>query len=533
MGCRSHAQARHRHVRARVVIAMMLVLVAAGCTSGSGGSSENGDEPRGEVLQHADLTVRVGEATITVPAGAAPAGTVVTATVGERRSPKEVGGVRGLIQLADPITVRLGDGLQPQEPLRVEIPVRADALAKPNREAVALALRGENGDIDLVRARFEPETGSVVGTVPHLSDIWPISFDLEALIGSVRDGVLQALGLESPRPTCEGRAASVSGRTYTAVSPAQAWICTKQVNGQLRVTAYPNSAIPFLVTSSRATSGAMTRTDVSLSNALVATVARHTGLSGDDQSFSIPGGQAHFDYAVAPDTFRLEFKQYPAMLLLSILGEVLDVAIGGLDVKALEAMGKLECMQAVVEAGTEPGAMLSAERAAAVYRAFFPCVEPLLGRLSPAQRILLAIVSAGPQFLVASVLGILNEFTGQGRFAATIEATAPAPSCWDAVQTSGVDGLAELIIEAVNSHDLDSVAECTAPAGTAGSNPTETLRSAERYLVPISHLTGPCELGYPGGTEAIVCYARGAHGERVWLTFNSGSAGEVFQGIYW
>ncbi|WP_422758964.1 hypothetical protein [Paenarthrobacter sp. C1] len=375
----------------------------------------------------ADLTV--AGVHIVVPAGAAPVGTKVEASF-EDRNPTGTDG-DNLQLLAKAFKIRLGDGLQPSKPLTVTVPVDKSRLSSWDQtdtaQTVAMMIQSEGAsEPDLVQAVLDPAAGTITAQVPHLSWVWPVQLNLGDVVKTVRDGILQSLGIEYPKPDCVDKPVTIAGSTYKAISPAQAWLCVGESNGSLTVTASPNSPIPFLTTTAPAAT-ASNKVEISAATAFSVALAQNAGFIKNHQSIMMPGADAQYTFNGTPGTVRIGFKQYPVMLLVSILSKVFDTALGSfVKSKALDDLAKAGCMQNIVDTA-DAGSPLTPAYAAGIVKSFFGCVGTAL-KLSPPAQILLAIINAGPQFLVASALGIINEFTGGANFESTITASAAPAS---------------------------------------------------------------------------------------------------------
>lgn len=376
-------------------------------------------------------TLTVDGVKVVVPPAAVPVGTKLVASY-EDRTPVGLEDTN-LKTLAKAFKIELGDNLQPTKPLTVTIPVDRSLLVPELPEdtmtTVAMLIESEGSTTpDLVPAVWDPGAGSLTAEVPHLSWVIPVQLDLSKVMRSVRDAVLQGLGIEYAKPECADQPITVAGRTYSAISPAQAWLCVGESGGALTVTAAPNSPIPFMVTSNPA-GGATNKTEVSAATAFSVAFARSLGFTSDGKAIMMPGADAQFTIKGAPDEVTLNFEQYPAMLLLSILFKTLDVTVGRMgNAIHLDKVADAGCMQDILNT-SQAGSALSPAVAGGVVKSFFGCAGSVLELSLPAQ-VVLTILSAGPQFLIASALGIINELTGQGNFTATVTA-APAQEMQD------------------------------------------------------------------------------------------------------
>lgn len=386
------------------------------------------------------LTLKVGKATIVIPADAVPEGTEVTATLAEVKAPQSVSGFEQFKVLSRPLSIHFTGGLQPRKPLRVSFPVGNGQ----RDEGYALLLDGKGESADLVEAGYDAKTKSITGTVPHLSFIWPISVDFNALGKTVSDVVLQSTGIESARPDCVDKPATVNGVKYSAISPAQLWVCVKNEGGALVVESSPNSALAFKTSSTQTVAGKKQVTGVDLATAFAVAAADRIERLNGNQAITAPGSTAKFNYSGTPPNFQLKYSQLPAMQLMSILANTIDVVAKDLDGKVFERMGELKCMADIVPPGLDAGKGLSAPVVAGISKAFFSCVGPVLGDLPGPQRVALTMISAVPQAFTGTFLGLLNEVTGAGRFAVDIDAegTSKVPVIVDYTHGDSFDGIA-------------------------------------------------------------------------------------------
>lgn len=91
------------------------------------------------------------------------------------------------------------------------------------------------------------------------------------------------------------------------------------------VTASPNPPIPFMVASSL-NAGAMNNVEISAATAFSVASAQTLRFTTGPTPVMMPGANAQFTFAGAPDELKLGFSRYPAMLLVSILDKTFDVA---------------------------------------------------------------------------------------------------------------------------------------------------------------------------------------------------------------
>lgn len=397
-------------------IALSLVLSACSFFAPDD-TDETGVGPGGAVIEEAG-------AKIGVPAGAVAADTTITAAFDSTVVPS-VDAATGVRVLSDALKITLGDEAQPAVPLSVELPVDRSRLVPEMNpgDTIALLIQSENDSTpELVPARWNESTGTITAEVPHLSWMWPIQIDVPTLIKNVEQTILKGWNIETDKPMCSGETALVGQTEYSAVSPAQAWVCVSERAGELIVDATPNSPIPFLVRANPSALAGATTTEATFSTALSSAIAKNLGLYSRSSSILTPGTASSFTFDGEPQEVTLTFEQYPVILLVAILSTTLDTALNvGAKAPALDAIETVNCMGTIANTDQTPGEALSASKAASVIRAFFACAE-IMGDMTPAQKIILTMLGAGPQFLITSALGIVNEMTGQGRFTVTIDA---------------------------------------------------------------------------------------------------------------
>ena len=461
----------------------------------------------------ADLTV--AGVHIVVPAGAAPAGTKIEASF-EDHSPAGADGTN-LTTLAKAFKIKLGNGLEPSKPLTVTIPVDKSLLLQQQSAdtatTIAMMVQSEGATKpDLVKATWDPVAGTVTAQIPHLSWLWPVQLNLGALMKNVRDSIMQSLGIEYPKPDCADKPVTINGSVYKAISPAQAWLCVSETNGSLTVTASPNSPIPFMVASSP-NATATNKVEISAETAFSVALAHTLGFTKDGTAIMMPGADAQFIFTGTPSEVKVGFSQYPAMLLVSILAKTLDVAIGKLgDAVQLDKITKAGCAQNILDTSMV-GKILSPATASGIAKSFFGCAGTVLSLSLPAQ-IILAILSAGPQFLVASALGIINEFTGGADFTTTITATTPP-------LRSTMDGATRFITLDPWHDGSASAVSATYDASTAPADQVQYASCSGSEIAPRSDgfrcywpgIFDPCFQSQPGSGN-MLCVTSDQNGKQ-------------------
>lgn len=366
-----------------------------------------------------DLLIEVGGVSVAFPTGVAPSGTRATIhlTQDERPAPDR------FRSLSDSVELSLTDGLQPQQPVTIAIPLAEDVDAAALGEAHLLLVEATSADGSLAYSQgtLDVANRTVTATVDHFTGFRILGLDLRDLMGEVRTAIMQGLGLEYPAPDCVGEQASVKGTKYDVVSTPATHLCVEESDGDLVLTAHPGTAMPYVLATNPRTDGSTTATEASVTTATMVALARALGFTGQGgRSAVLPGTTARHVFDGAPTSVDLTLEQYPALLLMSILAKTLDT----LGIGTIEELEKLRCLSDV--AGTVHGSDdgVSGDDVGAFVRSFFSCAGTM-GMLNPLGKVVLAALASGPAFVVTSVVGIVNEFTGQATHRVELTVTAP------------------------------------------------------------------------------------------------------------
>lgn len=375
-------------------------------------------------VQAGGSTLRLGGVEVVLPPGVAPIGTQVVL-----RRERQAGTGAAAVPLSEGITIELGDRLQPSVPLTIAFTVAADQIPASDGSSERLVVRSTSaGEVRLHTGSYDAASGKYVVEVDHLSNFQLYGLDLGKVLEEVRTAVLQGIGLEYPRPSCADEKAKIGDATYSVVQPPQTWVCLVSEGGDLLVRAYPNSAIPFLVSSSSKPRIRTTPTDVKIATSALVAIAGALGFIGEREAAVLPGTTAELRFKGSPDAVTLTFDQFPALLLMSILATTLDTvaATFGITFVLKDSLDGLQCLADAADVA-QRGARLNGETAAGVAKAFFDCVGPMMGKALGAKgAVIIAILGSAPGFLVGSLLGLINEFTGLDRAKVALDVTRPA-----------------------------------------------------------------------------------------------------------
>ena len=222
-------------------------------------------------------------------------------------------------------------------------------------KTVAMMIQSEGADHpDVVAAKWDAMAATVTAQIPHLTTIWPVQLDLNALMKPVSDSLKQIWNIESARPGCVDKSVTIKGVTYTAVSPAQAWLCVEESNGSLVVSAAPNTPVPFLV-SSTPTGAAGNRTDISASTVAALGLAPYVKPTPSGESLMMPGATAELTFTPPASNLQLHFQQDYVMVFVTVLFKTLERIESTANTPiavvhdVLDTLGKAKCMQTMVQ----------------------------------------------------------------------------------------------------------------------------------------------------------------------------------------
>lgn len=496
---------RAARLLAAAVTAVSLVLVGS-CTVGDtpGAARETGQGSAEGVefeVGSGPTTTEFHGITVSLPAGVAPVGTEVVL-----RREAQSGTRSPAVAVSDGLRVDLGDGLQPAQPVTLVFPLDRDELPAVEDPAQLLVVRSTStdGQVRLHTGTYDAENATYTVNVDHLSNFQVFRLDLDAVLREVHTAVMQGLNLEYPKPDCVGQTATIDGVTYNVISPPQSWICLESDGDDLIVTASPNSAIPFVVTSQPSAALMTLPSDVTLATSTIITIARSLNFIGTGQAAVMPGAHAELRYQPAPDAATLTFEQYPVLLLMAILATTVETItiVLGIPFVLADLLNDLQCL-GTVAATANRGVALDGETTGGVIRAFFDCVGPLMGdALGPAGVIITAILGAAPSYLIASLLGLVNVLTGQSRAKVTLDVQKPASSSQAVAPHAGVLGNVVAVDGTVNCQVAN--AEVFSPE-TSWVTETVTCTIPDAPADAYPHCDGPTTITYFDGQIEAYC----------------------------
>ena len=227
--------------------------------------------------------------------------------------------------------------------------------------------------------------------------------------------VLESTGIATTQPDCTGDEPTIDGNTYSVIQPAQAWVCLADSGTGLEVDVVANSPVPFQISSDPTPSSSTPLTDLGDESVVGAAIVRALGLAKANEGLIGPGVDTRFTYDPAGRA-TLNFRSSPPLLLVQILIATLQPI---LDAKRIETLGKAKCFHDLVK--TAQRSQLNPSTAASLTGAMFSCMGEIV-ELTPVGAVFLALVSAAPQAFAGSIIGLIGEFTGLGKFRVQIEA---------------------------------------------------------------------------------------------------------------
>lgn len=374
---------------------------------------------RGTVGQ-GEVHAQVGEAMVVFPDGVAPAGTNATVRLKAASHAPDT----GVTAMSEVVEVTLDGGLQPMVPVTVNIPVRPDGVTAStvaDEYWLFVSSVEADGTESFVAGAFDATTNSYSVTVEHFSDFKVLGVDVGAALDEVRTAIMQGIGLEHSAPACVGKPATVQGTKYEVVSAPGAHLCVEEKQGSVLVSAYPAVAMPYLITTKPRVDGATAPTEVTVGAVSVIAFAKALGFIGEGSNTGVfPGAKASYLFKGAPPSIQLDLEQYPVLLLMVILAKTLDT----LGITSIDELDGLQCLADVAETNSALNKGVTGEGVGAFVRSFFSCAGTV-AELTPLGKFLIAAVGTAPALLVTSVVGIINEVTGQATQHVDVTVTPP------------------------------------------------------------------------------------------------------------
>ncbi|MFJ6454014.1 hypothetical protein [Paenarthrobacter sp. NPDC091669] len=365
-------------------------------------------------------TIEIDGARVAAVEGTAPEGTLMTAAFKEADLP--LGLDASFEAVSKPLSIKLGDGMQPEKPLRVTFPVDPGSVNgfDSSNPALGILIMTEGQEKpDFALATWNDNDKTATAWLPHLTDVQLVFFNLKQWISGINSTIQQSAGLEYPKPNCTDKSVKIGYETYTAQSDAQEWTCVRESSGSLVVTAHSNSPLPFMVTSEPRRPG-RTVTDVSRSGIITAALGNQllslTGSGGSAVMF--PGGATEFIFDKPVEGISLKFKMLPNIALLAILTQTLDALFNKFGQKLhLDKLSSLECWKNILDTSMHPD--ISSESVSSFVKTTFSCIGEFAD-LTAVGRAIVVLVSAAPAAFASMFIGLLQTLNGQANFSTAV-----------------------------------------------------------------------------------------------------------------
>ena len=382
------------------------------------------------LVKESGIELTIPGVTVLAPPGVAPIGTRLTLTQDDRALDQDA---PYAVALGNSIRLEFEDGIQPVMPVTLTFEVsgseRDEGLVTSDAYAL-VSTSAVSQDTGLDIAEWNPELNTVTASVTHFSWFTPVLFDLDKVIRDAVSTFLIGQGIEFPEPDCVDSQPVIADVTYSTLSNEYVYICvTSNDAGGVDVAAYSNSPIPFAAAAQPSTSGT-SNPGINLGNVL--TTALYNAFAPHDaQPLMVAGGSVHFPFAAGRDPQSVSFLQKPDVLVLGILATVITLLMPKTISKTLllDKLAGVECASDLIGAGSPEHS--TAEAVGLLSKAFFSCAGTALEDASLAIRGVIAILTSASAFFVASIVGIINEFTGMDKFTISVENDRPVgPPRW-------------------------------------------------------------------------------------------------------
>lgn len=384
-----------------VLLAAVLSLSSCSLFGSLGKTTWRGTVGQGEVR------AEVGGATVVFPDGVAPAGTKASVEL----KPQDDSSPEHTVSASEVVEVSLDGGLQPAAPVTISIPVDAegaDAATVADEYLLFGSSSRDDAEQSFFTGSFDADSGTYSMTVDHFSSFRILGIDIESVFEEVRTGIMQGIGLELPAPECVGPPAIVGRTSYEVGSEQGAYFCLDEDRGSLVVTAYPAVAMPYLITSTPPTDARTAVDEISPSTAGVVAMARALGLIDTGREGGLfPGATVTYRFDGAPQSVQFDLDQYPVLLLMVILAKTLDV----IGVTSIDELDGLACLADLADSNTALNDRIDGQSVGAFSKSFFSCVATF-GDLTPLGKVVIAAIGTAPALLVSSVVGLVNEVSG-------------------------------------------------------------------------------------------------------------------------
>ncbi|GGH33661.1 hypothetical protein [Microbacterium album] len=366
--------------------------------------------------------------------GVAPEGTLVTLEKSD--AALESGVDIPLNALAQGVKVRLGDGLQPEEPITLTFDIDETAISEEEwstDSTLVMLSRSEGGAVDLVETVREGNT--VTATAEHLSWFWPAQVDIGHLLEEVAAFVAHALDADLPPPPCFERTATApSGLEYLMLAAGPIWPCISADGQEITVDLYAATSSPYRAKSSPAVVGE-TLPGTDGDGVLHALASEYVPTAEGGVVFG-GGTAARFTFDVHEPPELFEAQQDLGMLIGSVLLTLLDIIVD--DSVTLDGAGKYDCLAGTVETGADMSSA-DGQNAERVFTTVLDCFATLPG-LDHGAKLVLGLLGAVPALFTELVVGMATELDSEQAVKLAVSSRLPSwPISFDGIGPIIVD----------------------------------------------------------------------------------------------
>lgn len=426
---------RSRRVLVPLAVLVVLASVAVTVVGIRGrdvhGHAEPNDSTATARFGQAGVDLSLGGLTVRGPAGAAPDGTVLTASTTLRQPPANlaayVTGIGGGVSLS------LG-GREPVQPMRLTF--RTTAAPPPGAAAVLITVPSDGSQPRLIPASYSAATRTITASVDHFSWFWPAFLSFGSLTKKVIAFLAQTAGLSAARPACAGRSASANGVTVTLpgdygsnARPA-AWPCVTVDGSTVSVELTSDSPLPWRVRAAPDATlrpeGATDPGSVVLLAAYQTLVTKHPFAEG----LLIPSETMTytFDADSLPGTVqgRVDVGTWLGMDLLFAFTEAIDafgINLNGIPEDA-DAIGCLGNAVTAASLGTTPSVAAMAGLAKAVLSCLGPVARAAGGSAGVAGAVI-GLLTGGVTLIAGGIEGAVRSATGTDAFTISVGTDIP------------------------------------------------------------------------------------------------------------
>ncbi len=360
--------------------------------------------------------------------------------------------------------IRLGDGLQPRQPIKLEFdlagaPDLVAQLSEPRRPLIAVD--DANGESDLLLASWDPDAQVVTATTPHLSKFTLLVTDPAS---ALREGIARVIaGNDSAEPECASGDSAMVGETEVTLTPAQPGIvpaCINASSDAVAISFDSESEHYYSVTSEPEGSFTPLRPDSSTDLIAVA-------IQGARGNATLPPkGMGRLDLPASTVSGAIYLTIDPVALQFGTL--LAAMGMYGLDGSATfdafqDLSASYDCAGTAIDSASEPDKE-SLDEFVGGLGDVASCVAAAAGKVVDAEGkvaahkigVVASLLTTLPDQLKASLTGVFSPFTGIRRLVYTLEpkvAEQAAPESTRAEPAAEPDASPSRVIDRI---DIDT-----------------------------------------------------------------------------